>query len=56
MGLPICGVRKRSEKESYIEKLWSYSAKDIRHTLAQRHSAVGSIIRKSHIGRYNPAE
>jgi hypothetical protein len=51
-GTPVRGVRKRSDKESYIEKLWLYSAKEIRHTLAQRRSAVGSMIRKSYIGRY----
>ena len=45
------GLQRKSEKELYIEQLWSYSAKDIRHTLAQRRSAVGSMIRKSYLGR-----
>jgi hypothetical protein len=45
------GTQRRSEKELYIEKLWSYSSKDIRHTLAQRRSAVGSMIRKSYLGK-----
>jgi hypothetical protein len=50
------GVPRRSEKDNYIEKLWLYLAKDIRHTLAQRQSAVGSMIRKSYIGRYTPGQ
>ena len=45
-------TQRRSEKEFYIEKLWSYSSKDIRHILAQRRSAVGSMIRKSYLCRY----
>ena len=48
IGVPR-GVWRRSEKDCYIEKLWPYSAKDIKHTLAQRRSAVGSMIPKSYI-------
>ena len=49
-------LQRRSEKELYIEQLWSYSSKDIRHTLAQRRSAVGSMIRKSYLGRCNTSQ
>ena len=49
--VPQQGLQRKSEKEIYIEQLWSYSAKDIRHRLAQRRSAVGSMIRKSYLGR-----
>jgi hypothetical protein len=48
----IQGNQKKSTKECYIQKLWSTSAKEIRHTLTQRRSAVGSMIRKSYIGTY----
>ena len=51
--LTLRGGQRRSEKDGYIEKLWTYSSKDIRHTLAQRRSAVGSMIRKSYIGRFS---
>ena len=56
MGVPNRGVLRISEKDIYTEKLWTHSTKEIRHTLAQRRSAVGSMIRKRYIGRYMYAE